>query len=50
MDEPLELDVSCVSPTAGDEPLVFDAAHAPADVWSHRSYNKSFVWSFREGG
>ena len=43
MNETVELDVSRVPPPAGDESLIFDAAHAPADVWSHRSYNKWFI-------
>jgi hypothetical protein len=39
LDEVVELDVSCEATPAGDQSLVFDAAHAPADVGRHRSYN-----------
>ncbi len=35
VDEPVELDVPCETTAAFDQSLVFDAAHAPADVWSH---------------
>jgi len=35
VDETVELDVPGKPAAARDESLVFDAAHAPADVWSH---------------
>jgi hypothetical protein len=51
MNEAVERDVSRVASLARDEPLIFDSAHAPADVWSHRSYNKSFTLAHSaEGG
>src|SRR4029077_3457336 len=44
VDEAVELDVSSEATLPGDESLVFDSAQAPADVWSHAPYNKSFTF------
>lgn len=35
MNETVELDVPGEPATPRDESLILDAAHAPADVWSH---------------
>ena len=41
--QPIQLDVSREVASASDEALVFDSAHASADVGSHDSYNKSLT-------
>jgi hypothetical protein len=49
--EIIELDVPREAPPARDQSLIFDPAHAPADVWSHApTISRSFQPIPKVGG